>query len=82
MLYNQTFISQSLVRHVTKNVKISCPMMTNRQKVLQAIIRWPGIVVNVHHMVKNIRKIMTQTAKGIYDFFIFTNHSYNMKVLL
>lgn len=39
-------------------------MLTNRQKVIMAIIRTPGIVVNVRHMVKNIRKITTQTAKG------------------
>ena len=49
-----------------KNVKIARPMMTNRQKVLQAVIKSPGVVVNVRHMVKNIRKITTQTAKGYY----------------
>ena len=54
------------MRHVTKNVKIACPMMTNRQKVLQAVIKSPGVVVNVRHMVKNIRKITTQTVKGYY----------------
>ena len=43
-------------------------MMTNRQKVVMAIIRTPGIVVNVRNMVKNIRKITTQTAKGIFNF--------------
>ena len=50
---------------MAKNVKISRPMMTNKQKVLQAVIRTPGVVVNVRTMVKNIRKITTQTAKGI-----------------
>ena len=49
-----------------KNAKITCPMMTNRQKVLQVAIKSPGVVVNVRHMVKNIRKITTQTAKGCY----------------
>ena len=50
---------QSLVQHVTKSVRITQPMMTNRQKVLQAIIHSPGMVVNIRHMVKNIRKITT-----------------------
>ena len=41
-------------------------MFTNRQKVLHAIIRSPGIVVNIQNMVKNIRKITMQTAKGLF----------------
>ena len=41
-------------------------MFTNRQKVLHAIIRLPGIVVNIRNMVKNIRKITTQTAKSLF----------------
>ena len=49
-----------------KNVKITHPMMTNHQKVLQVVIKSPGVVVNVRHMVKNIRKITTQTAKDYY----------------
>ena len=57
-------VLQSLVQHVAKSVHITQPMMTNRQKVLQAIIRSPGMVVNIRHMVKNIWKITTQTAKG------------------
>ena len=64
--YERNVQFQSLVRHVMKNVKIARPMMTNRQKVLQAVIKSPGVVVNVRHMVKNIRKITTQTAKGYY----------------
>ena len=39
-------------------------MLTNRQKVLSALIRSSGVVVNVRNMVKNIRNITTQTVKG------------------
>ena len=39
-------------------------MLTNRQKVLSAVIRSSGAVINVRNMVKNIRKITTQTVKG------------------
>ena len=63
---------QSLVWHVTKNVRIMQPMMTNRQMVLQVIIRSPGIVVNIRHMVKNIRKITTQTAKGEFNKYLLS----------
>ena len=60
-------VLQSLVQHVAKSVCITRLMMTNRQKVLQAIIHSPGMVVNIRHMVKNIRKITTQTAKGEFN---------------
>ena len=53
-----------LVRGMAKNVKINKPMLTNRQKVLSALIRSSGVVVNVWNMVKNIRNITTQTVKG------------------
>ena len=53
-----------LVRGMTKNVKINKPMLTNRQKVLSALIRSSGVVVNVWNMVKKIRNITTQTVKG------------------
>ena len=53
-----------LIRGLSKNVKINKPMMTNRQKVLSAIVRSSGVVINVCNMVKNIRNITTQTAKG------------------
>ena len=39
-------------------------MLTNRQKVLSAVIRSSGAVINVRNMVKNICKITTQTVKG------------------
>ena len=42
--------------------------MTNRQKVLQAVIKSLGIVVNIRHMVKKIRKNHDTNSKGkIYD---------------
>lgn len=53
-----------LVRGMTKNVRINKPMLTNRQKVLSAVIRSSGAVINVRNMVKNIRNITTQTVKG------------------
>ena len=49
---------------MTKNVRINKPMLTNRQKVLSAVIRSSGAVINVRNMVKNIRNITTQTVKG------------------
>ena len=63
IMYNTIFQSL-LVRGITKNVKINRPMLTNRQKVLSAVIRSSGAVINVRNMVKNIRKITTQTVKG------------------
>ena len=39
-------------------------MLTYRQKVLSAVMRSSGAVINVRNMVKNIRKIITQTVKG------------------
>ena len=62
-MYNTIFQSL-LVRGITKNVKINSPMLTNRQKVLSAVIRSSGAVINVRNMVKNIWKITTQTVKG------------------
>ena len=53
-----TIFQSLLVQGITKNVKI------NRQKVLSAVIRSSGAVINVRNMVKNIRKITTQTVKG------------------
>ena len=58
-----------LVRGMPKNVKINKPMLTNRQKVLSALIRSTGVVVNVRNMVKKIRNITTQTVKGKQIFF-------------
>ena len=63
IMYNTVFQSL-LVRGITKNVKINRPMLTNRQKVLSAVIRSSGAVINVRNMVKNICKITTQTVKG------------------
>ena len=65
-------ILQSLVWHVAKSVCITQLMMTNRQKVLQAIICSPGMVVNIRHMVKNIQKITTQTAKGEFNKYLLS----------
>ena len=65
-------VFQSLIWHVAKSVRITRPMMTNRQKVLQAIICSPGMVVNIRHMVKNIRKITTQTAKGQFNKYLLS----------
>ena len=62
-MYNTIFQSL-LVRGITKNVKINWPMLTNRQKVLSAVIRSSGAVINVRNMVKNICKITMQTVKG------------------
>ena len=62
-MYNTIFQSL-LVRGITKNVKINRPMLTNRQKVLSAVIRSSGAVINACNMVKNICKITTQTVKG------------------
>ena len=69
-------VLQSLVWHVTKSVCITRPMMTNRQKVLQAIIHSPGMVVNIRHMVKNIQKITTQTAKGECNKYLLSTFCY------
>ena len=44
-------------------------MLTNRQKVLSAVIRSSGAVINVHNMVKNICKITMQTVKGKKDYY-------------
>ena len=61
---HNTIFQSLLVRGITKNVKINRPMLTNRQKVLSAVIRSSGAVINVRNMVKNIWKITTQTVKG------------------
>ena len=63
-IYKNMLLQSLLVRGMTKNVKINKPMLTNRQKVLSALIRSSGVVVNVRNMVKNIRNITTQTVKG------------------
>ena len=57
-------------------------MFTNRQKVLHAIIQSPGIVVNVRNMVKNIRKITTQTAKGLKQLFLLNLYMSPSNLLL
>ena len=62
-MYNTVFQSL-LAQGITKNVKINRPMLNNRQKVLSAVIQSSGAVINVRNMVKNIRKITTQTVKG------------------
>ena len=66
------YLQSLLARGVSKCIKVNKPMFTNRQKVLHTIIRSPGIVVNVRNVVKNIRKITTQTAKGLFNFVIFS----------
>ena len=72
-IYKNMLLQSLLVRGMPKNVKINKPMLTNRQKVLSALIRSSGVVLNVRNLVKNIRNITTQTVKGknlylnIYD---------------
>ena len=74
-IYKNMLLQSLLVRGMPKNVKINKPMLTNRQKVLSALIRSSGVVLNVCNLVKNIRNITTQTVKGknlylnIYDSF-------------
>ena len=80
MKYLMQYFQSLLARGVSKCIKVNKPMFTNRQKVLHAIIRSPGIVVNVQNMVKNIRKIMTQTAKGLF-FFYFSSRCCSIKLL-
>ena len=62
------FPQSLLVRGIGKSVHINKPMLTNRQRVISALIRSTGSVVNVCGMVKNIRRITTQTAKGMLFF--------------
>ena len=54
-----------LVQGMPKNVKINKPMLTNRQKVLSALIRSSGVVVNVRNMVKNMQ-YYNQMVKGYF----------------
>ena len=43
---------------------ISHPKATDRRKVLNAIIRYHGPVVNIRNMVKNLHNITTHMVKG------------------
>ena len=52
MKYLNEYFQSLLGRGVSKCVKVNKPMFTNRQKVLHAIIRSPGMVVNMRNMVK------------------------------
>ena len=53
------FLQAILLHGNTSNMTIMKPALTNRQKIIQAIIRYSGIVVNVRTMVKNICQMTT-----------------------
>ena len=71
MKYLMQYFQSLLARGVSKCIKVNKPMFTNRQKVLHAIIRSPGIVVNVLKYGKKYQKNHDTNSQRFVLFSIF-----------
>ena len=69
-MYIYFFTKALLQNSLNTPLSISKPKLPIRTKVVQAIIRSSGRVVNVRTLVKNIRDKATEIIKGIRNIFV------------